>query len=107
MLIILRVIKRELSDIRRQTPGDLARVFARLSVACDSRVIFEDEFQKVNKNFNLLERKKAKLESRVKELENRLAECQGIALELLAMGLNGDVDGLRVVQSEMLKRKTP
>ena len=40
-----RLIKRELSDIRNQTPSDLARVFARMSVTADSSVIFEEEFQ--------------------------------------------------------------
>ena len=40
-----RLIKRELSDIRSQTPNDLARVFARMSKTADESVIFfEDEF---------------------------------------------------------------
>ena len=44
-----KVIKRELSDIGRQRPSDLARVFARLSVTADRSVIFEDEFQRLAK----------------------------------------------------------
>lgn len=40
-----RLIKRELSDIRNQTPSDLARVFARMSRTADKDVMFESEFQ--------------------------------------------------------------
>ena len=42
-----RLIERELGEISRQTPKDLARVFARMSVAADNSVIFEDEFQRL------------------------------------------------------------
>jgi len=42
-----KTINRELNrDLGNFTPDELARVFARLSVAADSSVIFEDEFQR-------------------------------------------------------------
>lgn len=40
-----KIIKRELLDIRRQTPSDLARVLARMSRTADPSVMFEPEFR--------------------------------------------------------------